>query len=184
MAEVFLMGTAGKYDDPKRSMWREPIKVACAKAGVSFYDPVVPEWNDEAMRREFEALTQAKVITMAITANTSSIASLAESGWAALSAVQRKQAFGLYVDTMFVAEGFDPRLSVASAELLKLLMGKDQSPDAKVLAEASRRARKLVTGHASELAKQFPTLNLYIAKDLEDLKRWTVETALKLRAKG
>ena len=192
MAEVFLMGTAGKYDDPNRSKWREPIKSACTKSGVSYFDPVVPEWNDKAMQAEIDALRSARVVVMAVTADTAGIASLAESGWAALSAVTRRQAFGIYVDSIFVAEGFDPRLSQASADLMKFLRAskvKDpnvpESPDEKKsevaeLAEASRRARKLVDGHATELAKQFPQLNMYVANSLYDLATWTVKTALKM----
>ena len=181
MVDVFLMGTAGNYDDPKRSMWREPIKEACAKQGITCFDPVVPDWNDEAMRREIDALRTARVIAMAITADTAGIASLAESGWAALSAIQRRQAFGLYLDTNFVAQDFNPRLSVSTSNLMDFLFGKDREKNSPELAEASHRARKLVTGHALELATAFPNLNLYIAKDLDDLCAWTIATAQKLR---
>ena len=178
--DVFLMGTAGKLDDPKRSMWREPIKAACAEHGITCFDPVVPNWNDDAMRREVEALRTARIIVMAITADTAGIASLAESGWAALSALARRQAFGLYVDNMFVAEGFNPRVSQDSSSLIEYLFGKDADQNPTELADVSRRARKLVGGHAAELAKQFPQINLYVAPDLESLGKWTVETAQKL----
>jgi hypothetical protein len=86
-ADIFLMGTAGRFDDPNRSTWREPIKKACTEIGISCFDPVVPEWNEEAGRREAEALRSAKVIVLAITADTVGMASLAESGWTVLSAV-------------------------------------------------------------------------------------------------
>src|SRR5258706_353370 len=154
MADVFLMGTSGKYDDPNRSKWREPIKNACARAGISTFDPVVKDWNEQAMKAELDALRQAKVIVMAVTADTAGIASLAESGWAALSAVQRKQAFGIYVDPVFSAQGGDAMLSQASFDLMKYMHGKsDQhtqsaAETATELADASSRARKLVDGHA------------------------------------
>ena len=178
--DVFLMGTAGKLDDPKRSMWREPIKVACAQHGITCFDPVVANWDDEAMRREVDALRTARIIVMAITADTAGIASLAESGWAAMSALARRQAFGLYVDNMFVAEGFNPRLSQDSSSLIEFLFGKDADQNPTELADVSRRARKLVGGHAAELAKQFPQINLYVAPDLDSLSKWTVDTAQKL----
>ena len=181
--DVFLMGTSGKYDDPHRSKWREPIKAACAKASITCFDPVVPEWNDAAMKSEIEALRSARVVVMAITADTAGIASLAESGWVAMSSIYRKQAFGLYVDTMFVAEGFDPRLSQASSDLVDYLMGKGKQKDTVELAESSRRARKLVMGHAHELSKQFPGLQMYVARDLRDLTNWTVATAKRLTGK-
>jgi hypothetical protein len=184
MVDVFLMGTSGNFNDPNRSKWREPIKDACAKVGITCFDPVVPEWNEQAMKAEVEALRNARVIAMAVTADTAGIASLAESGWAALSAIRRKQAFGIYVDSMFVAEGLDPHMSVASIDLVGLMMGKGKAEDPQVvdqLAESSRRARKLVDGHAHELAKQFPELNLYVAESLAELRKWTVETALRMR---
>jgi len=184
MADVFLMGTSGKFDDPHRSKWRDPIKAACAKANLTCFDPVVPEWNEAAAKAEIEALRIARVVVMAVTADTAGIASLAESGWVALSAIYRKQAFGLYVDTMFVAEGFDPRLSQASSDLLKYLTGQGKQKDTHELAESSRRARKLVEGHAHELARQFPQLNLYVARDLRDLTNWTVTTAKKITGKA
>ena len=184
MADVFLMGTAGSYDDPNRPKWREPIKQACTKAGISCFDPVVSVWNDDAMRRELEALRTARVIVLAITSDTSGIASLAESGWAALSAVQRKQAFGIYVDIMFIAEGVDPRMSIASKDLVKALLGQikgdsQQQTPADQIAEASRRARKLVDGHANELAHQFLELDLFVAHSLREFADWTVKAAIK-----
>jgi hypothetical protein len=48
------------------------------------------------------------------------------------------------------------------------------------LEEASRRARKLVNSHAISLRNQFPSLNLYVARNLDELTKWTVETARKL----
>jgi len=183
MADVFLMGTAGSRTDPNRSRWREPIKEACERAGISCFDPVKPEWDDEALQAELDALRTARVIAMAVTADTAGLASLAESGWAALSAVQRNQAFGLYIDTMFRAEGVDLEASVASKDLLEAIMGHKKHDEAaplthdEELAEASRRARKLVGGHAFELAKQFPKLNMFVAGSVRELAEWTVNTA-------
>ena len=179
MVDVFLMGTAGNFDDPKRPMWREPIKAACARLNISCYDPVVPHWDENAHAREVDALKTAKVVIMGITAHTASIASLAESGWAALSALKRKQAFGLYVDTLFLGEGFDATMSQASLDLAEyLLKGKEMRGDE--LSEASRRARKLVEGHAHELAVQFPELNLFVAPSPRALADWTIETVRQL----
>ena len=193
MADVFLMGTSGSANDPNRSRWREPIKEACERAGISCFDPVLPEWNEEAMQAELDALRTARVIAMAVTADTAGLASLAESGWAALSALQRKQAFGIFIDTMFMATGIAPNvdltMSVASKDLLQALMGHKKTDEPvsesegtiEQLAEASRRARKLVGGHANELAKQFPELNLFVAGSVRELAEWTVNTA-KLKA--
>jgi hypothetical protein len=172
MVDVFLMGTAGSTTDPGRSRWREPFKEACAKVGIECFDPVVPEWNEAARQREADALRAAKVIVMAITSDTVALGSLAESGWAALSALHRKQAFGLFIDVQFRGEG------VVSTQMVKLENYTGTGPD--TVEEASRRARKLVVSHANHLTQQFPDLNFYVAKSMEDLKLWTVETAKRL----
>ncbi|HVO41684.1 MAG TPA: hypothetical protein VMT34_03620, partial [Aggregatilineales bacterium] len=101
----------------------------------------------------------------------------------ALSAVKRKQAFGLYVDTMFLGEGFDASTSQASLDIMEyLLSGKEARADE--LTDASRRARKLVEGHAQELAKEFPELNMFIAPSPRALRDWTIATVQKMRSAG
>lgn len=170
-AIVFLMGTAGN------SQWREPIKAACAAEGISVFDPVVPDWNAEAQRREVEALRHARIVLMAITSETAGVASLAESGWTALSALKRQQAIGLYIDPNYVEK----------AE--SILSGQSELPHrdkraTDTIESASQRARRLVRQHAEQLSKQFPELNLYIAQDLADLQAWTLRTAKALLARS
>jgi len=174
MTDVFLMGTAGSYDDPKRSMWREPFKAECAKIGVTCFDPVVAVWQEETARLEVEALHKARILVMAITDETPGVASLAESGWAVLSALQRKQAVGLYVDPSF--RGERTTLSTMMVRIDALL----SNASAESIADTSRRARKLVISHATELVKQFPDMTLFIAEDLTALMKWTISTAQKL----
>jgi hypothetical protein len=174
MADVFLMGTSGSFDDPKRSMWREPIKAACAKAGIACYDPVVPVWNEEAGKNEAEALRKARVLVMCITSDTVGMASLAESGWAVLSAVLRRQSVGLYVDPEFKGERItDSTVSIRIDTLI--------NRGSETVEDASRRARKLINSHANGLKAQFPMLDLYVAKSLDDLAPWTVQTVQRIR---
>ncbi len=173
MADVFLMGTAGQ------SKWRDPIKAACAKHGITFFDPIVSDWNDESMRREVEALRTARILVMAITADTAGIASLAESGWAALSAVQRKQAFGLYIDVEFSEKQVNPMLTQGSMSIRDLFLGQGKQDATGALYTASARARKLVDGHAQELAAEFPGLDMYVAHSLQELSEWIIKTAKK-----
>jgi Nucleoside 2-deoxyribosyltransferase like len=176
MVDVFLMGTAGNYNDPNRSKWREPIKAACARLGIECFDPVVPVWNEETGRKEAEALRTARVLVMAITSDTVGVASLAESGWTVLSAILRKQAVGLYVDPEYKGERLN--VSTVMARIDTLINGGTET-----IEDASRRARKLVNSHASKLVTQFPDINLYVAKDLTELGKWTVTTAQKMRQK-
>src|SRR5258708_3563951 len=104
MTDVFLMGTSGRYDDPKRSMWREPIKTECARYGITCYDPVLPVWEEKNAQMETQALLEARLLVMAITTDTAGVASLAESGWAVLSALLRKQSVGMFVDPSYQGE--------------------------------------------------------------------------------
>jgi galactokinase len=161
---IFLMGTVGK------SQWREPIKAACAAEGISVFDPVVPIWDEAASRREAAALQRAQVILMAITAETASVGSLAESGWAALSALKRHQALGLYIDPDYV-EQTEPLIG------WQIDSPRTDKRATDTMESASQRARKLVIQHATRLAEQFPELTIYIAKDLADLQDWAIKTA-------
>src|SRR6476646_736192 len=116
MVDVFLMGTAGSMTDPHRSKWREPIKAICKRLGVQYYDPTeqTRDWDETMGRREVEIMKECKVIVMAITGDTAGFASLAESGWAALSALKRGQAFGLYITPEFVDTKMGPMQRLGS----------------------------------------------------------------------
>ena len=176
MADVFLMGTSGSFNDPNRSLWREPIKAECAKWGIECFDPVVPVWNEDYGKIEVEALQKAKVLVMAITSETAGVASLAESGWAVLSALMRRQHVGLYIAPDY--QGEKSTRSTLMVRLEELINGNS----GETIEEASRRARKLVNSHATNLLTQFPGLTVYLAKTLEELTTWTVATAKKVKA--
>jgi hypothetical protein len=157
-------------------MWREPIKAGLTKLGVSFYDPVVPNWTDETAIREAEAMANAKILVMAITSTTAGVASLAETGWLLVSAIMRKQMVAMWVDTTY--EG--AKLTQATMMIRREMMIK-MGPE--TLEDASRRARKLVNSHARKLLEQYPELKLYVAKDLPDLTNWTLQTAQEVIVK-
>jgi hypothetical protein len=184
MADIFLMGTAGS------SKWREPIKAACAEIGVSCFDPVVKDWNEEARRRETEALKTARVIVMAITSETAGIASLAESGWAALSALARRQGFGIFIDPVFGDEEqsqVNTGLTGFGGWILDTFFGsrdKEKQATPESVEQMSRRARKLAISHVTKLKSQFPDMNLYLAGSLNSLQTWAISTAQKMAAKA
>jgi len=174
MIDVFLMGTAGRLNDPNRSNWREPIKMACTRVGIECFDPVVPVWTEERGKIEVEALQQARVVVMAITPDTAGVGSLSESGWAVLSAFLRKQAVRIYIAPEY--NGEREMQSTSRIKRSELTNGGTES-----IGDASRRARKLVNSHARNLVNQFPNLNLYVAPNLQELTLWTVSTAQKMR---
>ncbi|MEM9953963.1 MAG: nucleoside 2-deoxyribosyltransferase domain-containing protein [Chloroflexota bacterium] len=98
-AQAFLMGTiGGDYSDPNRDCWREQvIQPVLDELGVTYYNPVVENWSEENAREEAEAIANAETIVLVITESHNSFGSLAESGWAVLSAVQRNQTVIVYI---------------------------------------------------------------------------------------
>ncbi len=98
-AQVFLMGTiGGSYSDPGRDCWRENVvQPVLRDLGVTYYNPVVENWTEENAREEAESIRAAETIVLVITENHPSLGSLAESGWAVLSAVEREQTIILFI---------------------------------------------------------------------------------------
>lgn len=95
--DVFLMGTAGNRSDPNFDNWREPIIDALSKRGFTAFDPVVDVWDEAADAAEKIAFKEARVLAMAIRVSTEGYGSLAETGWAALSATLQDRPFILCV---------------------------------------------------------------------------------------
>ena len=98
-AQVFLMGTiGGAWSDPNRDCWREyVIQPELDRLGVTYYNPVVEDWSEENAREEAEAIANAETIVLVITENHPSFGSLAESGWAILSAIERDQTVVMFI---------------------------------------------------------------------------------------
>ena len=98
-AQVFLMGTiGGVWSSPSRDCWREyVIQPELDKLGATYYNPVVEDWSEDNAREEAEAIKNAETIVLVITENHASIGSLAESGWAVLSAIERDQTIIIYI---------------------------------------------------------------------------------------
>jgi hypothetical protein len=162
MADVFLMGTIdAKPGQP--AGWREPIKQACLRRGLSCYDPTVANWTPADGEREAQALTNAKLVVMAVTSASESMGTLAESGWAFLNALTRRQAFALFVDTKF-----------ATKEL-------PATPDGEKAGAASRRARQLVHQHAEHFVSSYKLPDVYIANSLSDLTIWVVNRVERMK---
>ena len=99
-AQVFLMGTiGGAYEDPNRDCWREDvIQPILDELGVSYFNPVVSEWTEENAEIEARVIAQSETIVLVITETHPSIGSLSESGWAVLSAIERKQHIIIFID--------------------------------------------------------------------------------------
>jgi hypothetical protein len=82
---VGLFGTAGN------STWRDDVIVRLKAAGIAYFNPVVADWTPVHAEIESQHLASDRVILLVITGDTESYGSLAETGWAALSAAKNGQ---------------------------------------------------------------------------------------------
>ena len=89
---VGLFGTCGD------SQWRNPVIARLQEAGFEHFNPVVPNWTPECAVAESEHLASDRVLLFVITGETEGIASMAEAGFAALSAHKNGQTFILVVE--------------------------------------------------------------------------------------
>jgi len=88
-----LFGTCGD------SSWRSEYFIPKLKAkGLAFFNPQVEEWDPSLAAEEVKHLSRDKVIALPISKETEGYASLAESGWAILSAILRGQKIGVYIE--------------------------------------------------------------------------------------
>lgn len=112
---VGLFGTAGN------STWRNGVIERLYAEGIATFNPVVDDWTPDLAEVEAQHLATDRVILLVITDDTESFGSLAETGWAALSAEQHGQ------NVFLVVQDF----------------GDEANSDA-------NRIRKLVKAHAKE----------------------------------
>jgi hypothetical protein len=80
--------------------WRERYIIPVLdERGVTYYNPISPtgKWYKDLGNREAEMMEHGETIIMHFTPDLPSFAGLAETGWGALSAVQRKQTFILSI---------------------------------------------------------------------------------------
>lgn len=91
---VSLFGTCNN------SNWREEVMSRLAAANIEFFNPVVPDWKPEHAVNEAKHAAEDAVIMLVITGETTSIASMAESGWLAAHAIQRGQSLVMVLQDM------------------------------------------------------------------------------------
>ena len=72
MSNLFLGGTCNG------SKWRDCLIPLLEKNGLSYFNPVVPEWNDDAYRRELSERETSDFVLYVITPKSDSIYSIAE----------------------------------------------------------------------------------------------------------
>ncbi len=150
--QVVLFGAIG-------GGWRETHVIPALQAlGVSYYDPTLRgrAWTEADGQREAEVMAHAETIVMVFPADTPAFGGLAETGWAAASALQRGQTFILHV-----APGFTWQV----AGWLRWLPGTRRL--VAQIEDYGVRARALVVDHARRLAGT--TNRLIVAESIEEV---------------
>jgi hypothetical protein len=91
---VGLFGTCGD------SQWRTPVIAKLEAAGIAFFNPQLAPgtWTEACAAIEAEHLATDKVILLVISKETEALGSMAETGFAALSAHKNGQNFILVVE--------------------------------------------------------------------------------------
>lgn len=88
--------------------WREDhIIPVLDELGVTYYNPVAPAggwWTKEMDNREAEVMAHCETIVMVFNKLSPSFTALAETGWAALGALQRGQHFILQLEMDYEPE--------------------------------------------------------------------------------
>jgi hypothetical protein len=97
-SEVGLFGTCGSPESTHRQDIFIPRLV---KREVPYYNPQVAAgaWRPEMADEEADHMAKGAVIAFTISAETQGYASLAEGGWAILSALLRNQKLGMFTET-------------------------------------------------------------------------------------
>lgn len=89
MAE--LQDIIGLFGTVAGSNWRDEVMARLDQEDVAYFNPVVPDWTPEFAEIESQHLVTDRVIMVVITGESESYGSLAETGWAALSAMKNGQ---------------------------------------------------------------------------------------------
>lgn len=96
-----MLNVVGLFGTCANSTWRESVvQPILEQEGVAYFNPVVKDWNDEAQRNEVKNAAEDAVIIMAITGETTAIASMAELGWQVYLASKNNQKVVVFIDDM------------------------------------------------------------------------------------
>ena len=129
---VGLFGTAGE------SSWREPVMMRLDNEGIAYFNPVVEDWTPECAEKEATHMASDKVILFVVTSETDSFGSLAETGWAARSALEHGQ------DMILVIERFDGDKKSDAARARELVKAHAEKASVEVLDDMDTAVQRVV----------------------------------------
>ncbi|MBX3063296.1 MAG: hypothetical protein KF726_09995, partial [Anaerolineae bacterium] len=133
--------------------WREQYVIPVLRQlGVSYFDPNFNrDWTPDMGVREAEVMANCETIVMVINMERPAFSSLAETGWAALGAVQRGQHFILQID-------LDYQINLPDS----LNNDEESQSFGRLLQHYGHASRDLVVKHA----RQFHIPTLHIVDDI------------------
>lgn len=147
--QVILFGAIG---GGWREQWIIPV---LDELGVTYYNPIQEDgWTPEAGDREADVMAHCETIVMVINKTSPAFTSLAEAGWAALGAVQRRQHFILQIDLDYTYPLPDSILQIAEGQRLQAWLQHWVSS-----------SRYLVYKHA----QQFNIPTMHLVTNMEDV---------------
>jgi hypothetical protein len=129
--------------------WRERHVIpVLTELGVTYYNPVQPlGWSQKAGDIEAEYMAACETVVMVFNKTSPALAGLAETGWAALGCMERRQHFILQIDLDYVLHLPAAITAIPAGERLE-----------KDLQGWATRSRYLAHRHASKLEN--PRLHL------------------------
>ena len=92
-----LQNIVGLFGTVSESTWRESVIARLEAQGIAYFNPVVPDWTPAFAEVEAEHMASDRVIMLVITGEWESYGSLAETGWAALTAAKNGQTLLLVI---------------------------------------------------------------------------------------
>lgn len=144
---IGLFGTCGN------SQWRTPFMDIFKKKDITFFNPVVPNWDDSFADIEAQHLVEDEIILFPVTDETTGFGSLAETGYSIAQALRSNSERFVII---YIAPNVNEALQVADP----------------VQAKESKKARALTLAHMKRQAATFP--NVYIVDSLESMLEITL----------
>ena len=142
---IGLFGSCGS------SKWRDKFIKKYTANNIKFFNPLKDDWNPEDSKIEAEHHATDEIILIAITGETFSSASLAETGYAILNTVNNRRSVVIFID-----QKLNPLLEI-------------ENPTA---AKESKNARAIILSHLAHGQRNFP--NVKVVHSLEDMLNFSV----------
>jgi hypothetical protein len=144
---VGLFGTCGN------SNWRAPFIELFEKTDISFFNPVVPNWDDSFAEIEAQHLVEDEIILFPVTDETTGFGSLAETGYSISQALRSNSERFVII---YIAPNVNEALQISDP----------------IQAKESKKARALTLAHMKRQAATFP--NVYIVDSMEKMLEITL----------